>query len=180
MAITSSDLLFKFSTVLGAAGNSLTGTAAGSLGKYISTTQLTDASLNNLYDDVSGAENEASDVEYRCFFIHNNHASLTLESPVVWIYSQVAGGTSVAVAVDTTAASAIGSVPVQGVTVVDESTAPTGPTFYTTCVSKATGLALGNIAAGYCKAIWIRRTAANTGALDSDGAIIRVEGDTAA
>jgi hypothetical protein len=39
---------------------------------------------------------------------------------------------------------------------------------------------LGDIPAGQCKAIWVRRTAANSAALDVDGAVIRVEGDSAA
>lgn len=52
MAITATDILFKFSVKTGAAGNSTAGTAGGSLGKYISTTQITDNTLNNLFDDV--------------------------------------------------------------------------------------------------------------------------------
>jgi hypothetical protein len=179
MAITSSDLLVKLSTKSGSAGNSLTGTPAGSLGKYISTTQMTDASLNNLFDDVSGAENAAGDVEYRCLFIHNNHGSLTWENAVVWVASQVSGGASMAIGVDTVAASAIGGSSAQALEVTDESTAPTGVSFSTPTTS-ATGLALGNIASGYCKAVWIRRTAANTGALDSDGGSLSFTGDTAA
>ena len=64
MAITATDILFKFS-VVAAAGNTTAGTAATSLGDQISTTQITDATLNNLFDDVSGDENAASDVVAR-------------------------------------------------------------------------------------------------------------------
>jgi hypothetical protein len=46
--------------------------------------------------------------------------------------------------------------------------------------TKGTGLALGDIAAGSCRAIWIKRTAANSAALNNDGVTIRIEGDTAA
>ena len=179
MPIASSDLLWKYSTTAGTAGNQNTGDAAGSLGKYISTTQIPDATLNNLFDDVSGDENAANDVEYRCIFIHNNHASLTLQSPVVWISSEVAGGADIAIAVDDVAASAIGSTSAQADEVANESTAPTGESF-SSPTTKATGLALGDIPAGYCRAIWVRRTATNSGALANDGATIRVEGDTAA
>lgn len=179
MAISSSDIKYKFSVLTGSAGNSTAGTASGSLGKYISTTELTDNTLNNLYDDVSGDENAASDVEYRCFFIHNAHGSLTLQSPVVWLSSEVSGGASIAISVDTTAASAIGSASAQGKQVADESTAPATQTF-SSPTSKGTGLALSSIPSGQCKAIWVRRTAANTAALDNDGVTLRVEGDTAA
>lgn len=180
MAIVASDLKTKLSVKSGAAGNSTAGTPAGSLGKYISTTEISGTALNNLFDDVSGAENEASDVEYRCFFIHNAHASLTLQGAVVYIYSEVSGGTAVALAVDSTAASAIGSASAQAMEVADESTAPADLTFYTSCVSLATALALGDIAAGSCKAIWVKRTAANTAAVANDGCVIRISGGTAA
>ncbi len=178
MAIISTDIKLKHSVVTGAAGNSTTGTGAGSLGKYISTTEHTGAA-NDIFDDVTGAENAASDVEYRCFFMHNAHATLTLTNAVVWIASETAGGTVLAISVDTTAASAIGSATAQAKEVANESTAPATQTF-TSPTTRATGLALGDIAPGTCKAIWIRRTAANTGAVANDGGTLTVGGDTAA
>jgi len=177
--IATSDILFKHSVITGSAGNSTAGTAAGSLGKYISTTALTDATLNNLFDDVTGDENAASDVEYRCFFVHNAHATLTLLAPVAWVSSEVAGGAEMAIGVDTTAASAIGSASAQGLEIADEGTAPSGVTF-SAPTTKGTGLALSDIPAGECKAVWVRRTAANTVAVTNDGATLRVEGDTLA
>lgn len=179
MAIVTGDLLRKYSVLTGAAGNSTAGTANGSLGKYISTTAITDATANNLFDDVTGDENSASDVEYRCEFVHNNHGSLTWQGPVAWISSEVAGGASVALSVDTTAASAVGSASAQAKQVVDENTAPATQTF-TTPTTKAAGLALGDLPNGQCKGLWWRRTAANSAALNSDGATVRIEGDTAA
>ena len=179
MAIVAGDILKKLSVKTGEAGNSTAGTPAGSLGKYISTTELSGTSLNNLFDDVSGAENEASDVEYRCLFIHNAHGSLTLQGAVIYIYSEVSGGTAVALGVDTTAASAIGSSSAE-LEVADESTAPAGVSFSTSCVSLATALSMGNIAAGQCKAVWVKRTAAKTAAVAADGMVLRVSGGTAA
>lgn len=179
MAISSSDIKFKLSVKTGSAGNSGTSTPAGSLGKYISTTELSGTALNNLFDDISGDENAASDVEYRCIFIHNSHGSLTLQSPVVWLSAETAGGASIAIAVDGVAASAIGSSSAQADEVTNESTAPSGESF-SAPTTKGAGLSLGDIAAGNCKAIWVRRTAANTAALDNDGVTIAVEGDTAA
>jgi hypothetical protein len=180
MAIISTDIQFFLSVLTGAAGNSTAGTPGGSLGKYISTTQLSGTALNNLWDDVSGDENAASEAEYRCIFVLNNHATLTLLSPVVWIFAETAGGASVALSVDTTVASAKGSASAQAKQVVDENTAPASQTFVTTPISKATGLALGDLPAGQVRGIWIRRTAANSAALDNDGYTLRVEGDTAA
>jgi hypothetical protein len=63
--------------------------------------------------------------------------------------------------------------------VANESTAPASQTF-TAPTTKGTGLAIGNIPAGSVAAIWVRRTAANTVAVNNDGVTIRCEGDTAA
>jgi len=179
MAIVAADILYKFSVTTGP-GNSTAGTAGTSLGEFISTTQITDATLHNLFDQISGTENAASDVEYRCFFVHNNHATLTWESVVVWLSAEVAGGAVAAIAVDSTAASAVGSATAQALEVANESTAPSPALTFSAPTTKATGLSIGSLTAGQVRAIWVRRTAANTSAVDSDGVTIRCEGDTAA
>jgi hypothetical protein len=180
MPIASSDVLIKTSISTGTAGNQSTQTTAGSsLGKYISTSQITDATLNNLFPDVTGDENAASNVDYQCVFVHNNHGSLTLQSPVIYISAEVAGGVSAAIAVDSTASSALGSASAQSLTIANKNTAPAAISF-SSPTTKATGLSLGNIANGNVKAFWIRRTAANTAAVNSDGATVTVAGDTAA
>ncbi len=176
-AIIPSDLLLKYSTTAGSAGNSGAGTASSSLGKYISTTTIPDATLNALYDDVSGAENAASTVDYRCAFVHNSNASNPLENAVVYLSAEVAGGTAIAVGADTTAASAIGASSAQGLQVANETTAPSGVSFSSPTTVGA-GVSLGTIPAGQCKAVWIRRTASNSAALSADGVSLTVNGDT--
>jgi len=177
MPIAGSDILLKFSVKTGAAGNSQAGTAAGSLGKYISTTQITDASLNNLFDDVGGDENAASDDEYRCIFIHNNHGSITFQNVKVYLLSEVSGGAVLAIGVDTTAASAVGAAPAQALEVADEDTIPTGVTF-SSPTTLGTAVAVGNLAPGECRAIWVRRTAANTSPVTNDGGVLRIAGES--
>lgn len=183
MAITATDLLFKHSTTAGAAGNSTAGTPAGSLGKYISTTELSGTAQNNLFDDVSGAENAASDVEYRCFFLHNAHATLTYQNAVVYLSGgDPAGGANVAIAVDSTAASAIGSASAQALQIADEGdsgTALSGLTF-SAPTTAGTGLSLGNIGPGQCRAVWVRRSATNSAAVTGETVTLAVSGDTAA
>lgn len=182
MPISSSDIKFKLSVKTGSAGNSLSqGDVNASLGKWISTTEITDNTLNNLFDNISGDENAASTVDYRCIFIHNSHATLTLLSPVVWLSSEVSGGASISIAIDSQAASAIAATGIQADSIATELIAPTGTgTSFSAPTVKASGLSLSDIAAGYCRAIWIKRSAANTSAVDNDGVTIRVEGDTAA
>ena len=110
----------------------------------------------------------------------NNHASLVLQSPVLWISAEVAGGANTAIGWDTTAPSAVGSATAQALTVASETTAPAGVSF-SAPTTKASGLAMGdNLAAQNVKAYWVRRTATNSAAVNNDGVTVQVAGDTAA
>jgi hypothetical protein len=181
MPIVSSDIKIRLSIKTGSAGNSAAQPDPNaSLGKYISTTDLVDNTLNNLFDNISGDENAASTVDYRCVFVYNSHATLTLFSPKVWFVSQVAGGADMDMALDSTAASDVASSAAQALSVANETTAPAGPLTFSNPTSKAAGLSIGDLTPGQVKGIWIRRTATNSAALNSDGGQIRVEGDTGA
>jgi hypothetical protein len=175
-AITAGEILTKLS-VVAAAGNTTGGTPAGALGDQISTTTWAGGVANDLFDDVTGAENAASRVEYRCVFVHNTNTLNALQNAVVYLQSEVAGGASHAVGADPTAASAVGSASAQAVTIADEATAPAGVTF-SAPTTAAGGVSLGSIPAGQVKAFWIRRTAANTAAQSNDGCVVAVYGDT--
>lgn len=177
MPIAGSDVLYKYSVTTGSAGNSTAGTAAGSLGKYISTSQCS-TGLNGLFDDVSAAENAASTVDYRCIFVHNNHGSLTMQNTVIYLASETAGGTNIAVSIDNIAASAIGSASAQAATIASETTTPTGVGSFSSPTTAGTGLSLGNITAGQCRAVWVRRTATNSAA-QADGVTLEVSFETA-
>lgn len=179
MPIAGSDIVFRLSVVTGSAGDSTAqGDANQSLGKYISTTVAAET-LHGLFDLVTGDDNAASDVEYRCIFVLNNHGSLTLESAVAWLSAETAGGCDAAISVDATGVTPKGQAGAQAKEVANESTAPTGETF-SAPTSKATGISIGNIPAGQCQAIWLRRTATNSAALDNDSVTVRVEGDSPA
>jgi len=182
MPIIASDIKLKLSTKSGAAGNSLAqANPNASLGKYISTTEIVTATSNNLFDNVSGAENAASAVDYRCIFVHNSHASIDLENAGIYISSQVSGGTVLAIAIDDIAASAIGASSAQAFVATNETTDPdAGVGAFSSPTSSGTALSLGTIPFGFCRAVWVRRTAANTAAVDDDGGTIVVFGDTAA
>lgn len=177
-AIVSGDILLKYSIKTGSAGNTGSSGASTSLGKYISTTQWTGGTLNDLFDDISGTENAASTVDYRCVFIHNSNASNAYENAVVYLSSEVSGGASIALAIDNTAASVIGSASAQADNIANETTAPSTVGAFSSPTTAGTGLSLGSIASGSCRAFWVRRTAANTVALSADGVTISVSGDT--
>lgn len=179
MPIVSGDIVLRYSVKTGSAGDSTAGTQAGSLGKYASTTAAA-TGANGLFDDISGAENAASEAEYRALAVLNNHGTLTLQSAVAYLASEVAGGASVAIATDNIAASAKGSASAQMAEITNEDTAPTGVSAFSSPTTVGTGLSLGNLAAGNVKGLWVRRTAANTAAVDNDGVTLGVGGDTAA
>lgn len=169
MAIISTDIQFRLS---GGAANS---DPNASLGGAKSSTQITAASLHNLFDQVASAESAAGDTEYRCFYIHNAHATLSWTSVVVWIQTNTPAS-------DTTADIGLGSSAVNGTeqTVANESTAPTSVTFSAPATEGA-ALSIGTIPAGQHKAIWVRRTiSAGAAANNLDNVVIRAKGDTAA
>lgn len=180
MPITSGDLSYHYSTKVASQGYTLGQSDPNeSLGGHISRSGVKQSpTLHNLFDVVTGDENAASDVEYRCMFFLNKHASLALQNAVVWIANQVSGGATMAIGLDPSGVAYSGRFEAQAVTVANESSAPAGVSFSSPS-TKGTGLSIGNITAGYCQGIWVRRTANNTAALNNDGGTIRVEGDTA-
>jgi len=180
MPITDTDLHFKLSNPSATEGGATAqSNVNNSLGKWCSTTDVVDATLNNLFDDVSGDENLAQESEYRCIFVHNAHASLTLQNSKLWISSEVSGGADAFIGLDTTAASAYTSTSQQALVVANEDTAPSGVSF-SAPTTKATGLDVGNLSPGYVLGVWVKRTTKNSSALANDGVTLRLEGDTAA
>lgn len=169
MAIVAGDIDYHLS-----GGTSNTDPDAA-LGGAISTTQITDATTHNLFDQVSSAEASAGDTEYRCFYVKNAHGTLTLQNAVVWIQTNTPSG-------DSTIDIGLGTSAINGTeqTVADESTAPTSVSF-SAPASEGAALSIGNIPAGEHKAIWVRRTiTAAASAYTDDSVVIRVKGDTAA
>lgn len=128
----------------------------------------------NVFDNVSSAETAAGDVEYRCVYVHNNHASLTLQNAVIWLHENT-------VSADTQIAIGLGSSAINGAeqSVANESTAPTGVAF-SEPATFATALALGSIPFGQHKAVWLRRTINVAAAASNDTFTLRAQGDTAA
>jgi hypothetical protein len=181
MAIVSTDIVYRGSVLTGSAGDSTAqATPSQWLGKYVATT-VVGTGANALFDDISGAENAANTVDYRCIFILNNHATLALLNPVVYLSAEVAGGAGIALATDNIAASAKASASAQAAQVANETTAPTGVSAFSSPTNAGAGLSLGaTLPAGQVKAVWVRRTAASSAALDADGVTLAVSGDTAA
>ena len=180
MPIGASDIRFNLTVNTGPGLSTAQANPNDSIGGFASSTEVTSASLHNLFDVVTGEENAASDVEYRAIFIRNAHGSLTWEGVRVWMSSETAGGAAAAIALDGIGVVTSTNAATQVERVANENTAPTGESFSTAPISYATGLVVGNVAAGSGFGLWIRRTAANSAALDLDGVVITVQGDSAA
>lgn len=146
-----------------------------SLGGIISSTEIVDATLHNLFDIVSSAEGTAGDTEYRCFYIKNTHATLTLQSAKEYIKTQTPDA-------DTSAEIGLGTAAINGneQSVVNENTAPVGVTF-TALTGTGNALAIGDIPAGQHMAIWVKRiVTAGAAAVNADSVVVTTIGDTAA
>lgn len=179
MAIVPGDIVLKYSIKTGAAGNTLSATAADSLGKYVSTTEITSAVLYNVFPTLTGDQNANLNDDYKCIFIHNKHASLTLINPIIWLTGLTASSTTYTIGLDNTAALAVGASAAQAASIANTAAVPAGITF-SAPLAKSSGISVGDLPAGFVRAFWIKRHANNTGALAADNITIALDGDTRA
>ena len=146
-----------------------------SIGGAKSSVSITDATLHNLFDIVSSAEGTAGDTEYRCFYVHNNHGSLTMQSSKIYISTNTPSD-------DTTVEIGLGAAAINATetATANESTAPAGVTF-STAAGSGNALTIGDIPFGQHKAIWVKRIVSPAAAAYSaDSVIITITCDTAA
>jgi hypothetical protein len=167
MSISASDIEFRYT----ASSKSSSGTANGSLGGYASTTKLAD---NTLFDMITGAENAAKTTDYRCLAVVNTSTE-TWHSAVVWVSNQVSGGADASIGLDAKGVVTMSSSLASRIT--NETTAPSGVTF-SDPTKVDNGLAVGDVGAGKCFAVWLKRSATDSAAKSDDGVTISVRGDT--
>lgn len=165
MPIAGSDIKYRLS------GGSSNADANASLGGAMSST----AAPAGMFDTVNSTEAAAGDVEYRCYYVLNDHATLTLQAAKHWITANTPGGdTDIEIGLGTTA---VGTGNEQ--TVANESTAPTGVTF-SAAGSEGAALSIGDIPPGHHKAIWAKRNVNAAAAAANETFNYRTKGDTAA
>ena len=162
MPIVSGDIEFRLS------GGSSNSDPNASLGGAKSS----NAVPSSIFDNVSSAEALAGDTEYRCFYVHNDHATLSMLSPKVWVQANTpSGDTTVEIGAGTAAVNA------NEQTVADETTAPTGVTF-SAAANEGAAITLPDIPAGQHKAVWIKRIVNSVAAAASDTFTLRTKCDT--
>jgi hypothetical protein len=173
MAIVASDIKFLLSAPVASAGYTMPGSPGNSLGIYASTTQLSTASggLDNLFTDLTGAENAADQVDYACVFVWNSNGTHDMLTPYAWLPSGLLGSTNTAtfaVGADPILPSALGSAGAQAVGIANSTLAPSGVTTWAgPSTISSNGIALPNIPAGDVAAVWIRRTANGAAGLNT-------------
>lgn len=180
------EILMKHSRgVTNVAGDSGAGTAAGSLGGQMASSQITSASLNNLFDDVSSADNAAAaaEDEYRCFFFHNTDGALSLTGVRIFLQAETTPNTTISIGLDPVGAIAGNSpsgTPMAAV-IANEDTAPAGVTFSAPTTDGAGlvpgGSPAGELGPGEAIAVWVRRVPSG-GAAASEDVTVRIAGDT--
>lgn len=181
MPVATSDIDIRLSVTTGAGDSTAQGNPNASLGEFMSTTNMGTA-LHDLFDLVSGAEDVASDVEYRCIFVHNDHATDSAFNVFVWNSADVGGGAAIALAADSAGVVAGNSASAQAIEINDEGDSGnelSGLTF-AAHTSLATAISVGTLTAGQAIGIWVRRSAANNGPVNNDGFTLSVTFDTAA
>lgn len=169
--IQTTDVKFYLSAPQAGSGYVMPGSPGNSLGKYVSTTQLSATTLDNLFPDLTGAQNAADQVDYACLFIYNGNASDTMISPVAWLPTALLGNTNTAtfaIGADINPPSVLGSGSVQAAVISSATVAPTGvASWHGPSAASVGGVALPNIPAQYTAAIWIQRSAGGGAGLNT-------------
>jgi len=157
MAIVSGDLRFHLT------GGAANADPALSLGGVISSVQLVDATLENLFDNVSPAQALAGCTHYRALSFKNASAETAWGAVVFISQETTSADTTIEIAYDATGTQSI----------VNETTAPTGLSF-STPLSLGAGLALGDVAAGGVRRVWFKRITNAGAAQASDSGKITI------
>lgn len=164
MAIAASDIKLYHST--------------NRLGGAITATEITDNTIANLFDNVSGAEAAAGDTEYSAFYIKNTHATLTWQAVKFWISSNTTSGDdTLTVALDLAGVITTGA----GDDIADESTAPSPTLTFVAAANEGAAITIGDMAPGSYILIWVKRVVnSSAAAIASNAATLNWTGDTEA
>jgi hypothetical protein len=165
MAIVAGDIKFYLS------GGSANANPALSLGGDMSSVEVTPSTL---FDTTSSGEALSGRTDYRCVYVKNTHATLSLTTAKLFINAESSGSATHELALST---EAIGVMEDQ--TIASEITVPTVSGSFTNPVNYTTGILIGDILAGSYKALWFRRTIPAASGAVSATVTFRVQGDSA-
>lgn len=166
------DVLIKLSAPNANAGNSQAGIPGYSWGNYMSFSPIA-TGLDNLFPDITGPQNTQQQTDYACLFIHNNTASFSsMTNVLAWLPLQLyTPGPILGLAADPTGVTPVLYNQPQAAVITSSVIAPAGVSGWQPPVSQipnfdnsyAGGIQLPNIGPQQCCAVWIKRTAINSG-----------------
>jgi hypothetical protein len=168
MPISPSEVRWYLSNPNASTGYSGIGTPGNSLGKWMSTTQVSSTPIDDLFLDISAAENAALQVDYQCIFLANfTVTGDSMRNPYVWMPSQqyTAGAAMLSLAVDPIGPQPYQSTSQQAQVISQNTSAPTVVAWYGPSPLYYYGLLVPDIPPGYAVAVWIQRTAVNSPAV---------------
>ena len=148
-----------------------------SLGGAISSTELVDNQLHNLFAKVSAAEALSGSTKYRAIYVKNENGSgLTYEDIKAYIASQTTSeDTSIEIAVATEAK----YTSVQ--TIAYEDIAPTGQSSWVSLEGVSNGQDMGDLGDGDYRGLWVKRIVSlGASAYGNDSATLGTRGETTA
>lgn len=178
--MTLSEIQLLLSAPQAASGYTSPGSVYNSNGRWVSTTQLNaDVALDNLFPDLTGPQNAASQVDYQCLFVFNSDTTTSITNIYAWIpSSSITGPVDWAVGADTTGTSAYNSFSAQAGYITSPTIVPsTVMTWYAPSLASSGGAAMGTIGPQDVAALWIRRTATNSPAFTGAGFDLQVTFD---
>jgi len=143
--IQDADIVFRMS------GGSTNTSLAASIGGAKST-QAGGVITNKLFDDVSPTEASTGDTEYRCFYVVNNHSTLTARDVKIWIPVNTPAQDEIDIAIGESAVNSTEQGPL-----TNENTAPGLGVTFVVANSEASAINLGILPAGQHRAVWLRR-----------------------
>lgn len=174
--LSSSDILIKLSAPSAGSGNTQEGFPGFSWGNFMSTSVVSSTAMNNIFPDISGAQNLADQVDYACVFVHNSTPTASaMINAVAWLPLQLyTGSVLIALAADPTGITSDLSFTHQAVRITSAIIAPPGVTGWVSPTTTApnsgngfaNGIQIGSLAPHTCTALWIRRTAVGQPAQD--------------
>jgi hypothetical protein len=168
MPISPSEVRWYLSNPNASTGYSGIGTPGNSLGKWMSTTQVSNTAIDDLFLDISAAQNAALQVDYQCIFLANFTATGdNMRNPYVWMPTQqyTTGGATLQMAFDPIGAQPYNSTSPQAQVISQSTSTPVVVDWFGPSGLYYYGLLVPDIPPGYAVAVWIQRTATNSPAI---------------
>lgn len=177
MAVTITDIKYRLSVPGATEGDDdPQANPDDSLGEYMSTTEVVDATKGNLFSGVTAVQAQAGITRFRCIFMLNTHSTDTAQGVRAYIPSQLPGGGVVSIGLDPAGVIAGDDSSAQAEVIADEETPPDGVTF-SAPGSYDVGLEIGDVEPGEAQAIWVRMIVApNVEAVDEDTVLVECAG----